>query len=46
MNADDVERILAQYGFELVSQKRSHRKWRKLPASLIHPTPFFREYGG
>ncbi|WP_448570739.1 type II toxin-antitoxin system HicA family toxin [Trichothermofontia sp.] len=28
MNADAVERILRKYGFELVSQKGSHRKWR------------------
>jgi predicted RNA binding protein YcfA (HicA-like mRNA interferase family) len=34
MNADDVERILAQYGFELVSQKGSHRKWRNIKDQL------------
>jgi HicA toxin of bacterial toxin-antitoxin, len=28
MNADEVERILQNYGFELISQKGSHRKWR------------------
>ena len=28
MNADQVERILRKYGFELISQKGSHRKWR------------------
>ncbi|WP_407072941.1 type II toxin-antitoxin system HicA family toxin [Pseudanabaena galeata] len=27
MNADAVERILRKYGFVLVSQKVSHRKW-------------------
>jgi|GEM_PF-5831274 len=25
MNADEVERILRKYGFELISQKGSHR---------------------
>ena len=28
MNADEVERILKNYDFELISQKGSHRKWR------------------
>jgi predicted RNA binding protein YcfA (HicA-like mRNA interferase family) len=28
MNADQVESILRKYGFELISQKGSHRKWR------------------
>jgi predicted RNA binding protein YcfA (HicA-like mRNA interferase family) len=26
--ARELERLLAKYGFELVSQKGSHRKWR------------------
>ena len=26
----EVERLLASYGFEFVSQKGSHRKWRNL----------------
>jgi predicted RNA binding protein YcfA (HicA-like mRNA interferase family) len=26
MKADDVERILRKHGFELISQKGSHRK--------------------
>ncbi|MUL36758.1 type II toxin-antitoxin system HicA family toxin [Gloeocapsopsis dulcis] len=30
MSADQVERILQRYGFELVSQKGSHRKWRNV----------------
>jgi len=30
MGADAVERILERYGFELVSQKGSHRKWRTI----------------
>jgi|GEM_PF-158688 len=28
MNARDVESILERYGFQLISQKGSHRKWR------------------
>jgi predicted RNA binding protein YcfA (HicA-like mRNA interferase family) len=28
MTAGEVERILQSYGFELISQKGSHRKWR------------------
>lgn len=31
-NAKELERLLAHYGFELLSQKGSHRKWRN-PAS-------------
>ncbi len=26
--AKEIEKLLANYGFELVSQKGSHRKWR------------------
>ncbi|MGF1480699.1 MAG: type II toxin-antitoxin system HicA family toxin [Cyanophyceae cyanobacterium] len=33
-NAGDVEHILARYGFELVSQEGSHRKWRNLESQL------------
>jgi predicted RNA binding protein YcfA (HicA-like mRNA interferase family) len=28
LTAKEVERILSKYGFELISQKGSHRKWR------------------
>jgi predicted RNA binding protein YcfA (HicA-like mRNA interferase family) len=28
MSAAEVERILQRYGFALISQKGSHRKWR------------------
>ncbi len=28
MTATEVETILKQYGFQLISQKGSHRKWR------------------
>ena len=29
--ARELERLLARYGFQLVSQKGSHRKWRHPP---------------
>ncbi|AFY33026.1 type II toxin-antitoxin system HicA family toxin [Calothrix sp. PCC 7507] len=28
MTAREVETILSQYGFQLISQRGSHRKWR------------------
>ena len=28
LTAREVERLLKDYGFELISQKGSHRKWR------------------
>ena len=34
MTAREVERLLKNYGFELVSQKGSHRKWRHLDQRL------------
>jgi predicted RNA binding protein YcfA (HicA-like mRNA interferase family) len=34
MTARDVERLLKDYGFELISQKGSHRKWRHPGAGL------------
>lgn len=34
MTARELESILGRYGFELVSQKSSHRKWRNRPAGL------------
>lgn len=40
MNADDVERILKRYGFELISQKGSHRKWRNLDRHLQVIVPY------
>ncbi len=29
-NARELERLLTRYGFVLISQKGSHRKWRNL----------------
>ena len=40
MNADEVERILQHYGFELVSQKGSHRKWRSAGEELQVIVPY------
>ena len=34
MNAKQVEKILEHYGFQLVSQKGSHRKWRNFERKL------------
>jgi predicted RNA binding protein YcfA (HicA-like mRNA interferase family) len=34
MNTSEVERILQNYGFELISQKGSHRKWRNFEQEL------------
>ncbi len=28
LTAKEIEKLLSKYGFELVSQKGSHRKWR------------------
>lgn len=40
MNVDEVENILKNYGFELVSQKGSHRKWRNLDRQLQTIVPY------
>ncbi|NJK59157.1 MAG: type II toxin-antitoxin system HicA family toxin [Oscillatoriales cyanobacterium SM2_1_8] len=39
MNADEVERILRKYGFQWISQKGSHKKWRnpELDAQVVVP---------
>ncbi|NHC36860.1 MULTISPECIES: type II toxin-antitoxin system HicA family toxin [Cyanophyceae] len=42
MNAGEVESILQRYGFELVSQKGSHRKWRNLARQLQVIVPYHR----
>ncbi|WP_346292069.1 type II toxin-antitoxin system HicA family toxin [Sphaerothrix gracilis] len=34
MKAREVEKILSQHGFELISQKGSHRKWRNSSSGL------------
>jgi predicted RNA binding protein YcfA (HicA-like mRNA interferase family) len=40
MSASEVERILQNYGFELISQKGSHRKWRNLEQELQVIVPY------
>ena len=34
MSAKEVEKILQKYGFELISQKGSHKKWRNSARNL------------
>ncbi|MGH9819863.1 MAG: type II toxin-antitoxin system HicA family toxin [Pyrinomonadaceae bacterium] len=40
LTAREVEKLLGKFGFELVSQKGSHRKWRNLASGrqVIVPT--------
>lgn len=40
MKADEVESILQSNGFELVSQKGSHRKWRNIELQLQVIVPY------
>ncbi len=40
MNARQVETILARYGFDLISQKGSHRKWRNSQQNLQVIVPY------
>lgn len=40
MKADEVERILRKYGFELISQKGSHRKWRSTTQEIQVTVPY------
>lgn len=40
MNADEVEKILQRYGFVLISQKGSHRKWRNRERQLQVIVPY------
>jgi predicted RNA binding protein YcfA (HicA-like mRNA interferase family) len=42
INADEVERILQNYGFELISQKGSHRKWRNDDRQLQVIVPYYK----
>jgi len=39
MTAAELERLLTQHGFELVSQRGSHRKWRhpQRPLQVVVP---------
>jgi predicted RNA binding protein YcfA (HicA-like mRNA interferase family) len=40
MKADEVERLLQNYGFELISQKGSHRKWRNTTKKIQVTVPY------
>ncbi|NEQ78734.1 MAG: type II toxin-antitoxin system HicA family toxin [Moorea sp. SIO2I5] len=40
MNARQVEAILGRYGFDLISQKGSHRKWRNSQQNLQVIVPY------
>ena len=40
MSADQVETILRRYGFTLISQKGSHRKWRNSERQLQVIVPY------
>ena len=40
MDAKKVEKILEKYGFQLVSQKGSHRKWRNCERNLQVVVPY------
>jgi predicted RNA binding protein YcfA (HicA-like mRNA interferase family) len=44
LNADEVESILEHYGFQLVSQKGSHRKWRNIDRQLQVIVPYHKGY--
>jgi predicted RNA binding protein YcfA (HicA-like mRNA interferase family) len=39
MTAREVESLLAKYGFRLISQKGSHRKWRNAQSGLQVTVP-------
>ena len=40
MDAKQVEKILQKYGFQLISQKGSHRKWRHFERNLQVIVPY------
>jgi len=40
LNASEVEAILRRYGFTLISQKGSHRKWRNAEQKLQVIVPY------
>jgi predicted RNA binding protein YcfA (HicA-like mRNA interferase family) len=39
LKAKDVEGILRRYGFDLVAQRGSHRKWRNPETRLVVTVP-------
>lgn len=42
MSPNEVEKVLKRYGFEKISQKGSHRKWRNVDQRLQVIVPFHR----
>ena len=40
MDAKQVEKILKKYGFQLIAQKGSHRKWRNIERNLQVVVPY------
>lgn len=42
MSPNEVEKVLKRYGFEKISQKGSHRKWRNVDRRLQVIVPFHR----
>lgn len=40
MDAKQVEKILTKYGFQLIGQKGSHRKWRNFERNLQVVVPY------
>ncbi|MEO1521566.1 MAG: type II toxin-antitoxin system HicA family toxin [Cyanobacteria bacterium J06633_2] len=45
LTAADVEKVLKRYGFELASQKGSHRKWRNTEMNLQVIVPYHKGKG-
>lgn len=39
LTAKEIESILSQYGFELVGQRGSHRKWRNSESRAVVTVP-------
>ena len=40
MNAKQIEKILQKYGFELISQKGHHKKWRNSERNIEVTVPY------
>lgn len=40
LTANDIELVLKKHGFECISQKGSHRKWRNSDNGLVTIVPY------
>ena len=40
MDAKQVEKILKKYGFQLIAQRGSHRKWRNIERNIQVVVPY------